>query len=95
MVYIDLFCGIVVSMSDYHPRGPAIDSRLYPRNCSGNKLALYGLDQCSPNLMMLLCRPNSGVVRTPESGFWVSSATSHTLQGLEGDGGNYVVAYSC
>ena len=37
----------------------------------------------------------TGVVRTPENGYWVSSATSHTLQGLEGEEGSYVVAYSC
>ena len=28
--------GIVVSTSDCHPRGPGFDSRLYPRNFSGN-----------------------------------------------------------
>ena len=28
--------GIVVSMSDYHPRGPGFDSRLYPTNYSGS-----------------------------------------------------------
>ena len=37
----------------------------------------------------------SGVVKTPENGYWVSRATSHTLQGLEGRESNYVVAYSC
>ena len=32
------FClfGIVVSMSNYDPRGPGFDSRLYPRNVSGS-----------------------------------------------------------
>ena len=28
----DHLFGIVVSTSDYHPRGPGFDSRLYPRN---------------------------------------------------------------
>ena len=28
----DHLLGIVVSMSDCHPRGPGFDSRLYPRN---------------------------------------------------------------
>ena len=32
----DHLLGIVVSMSDYYPRVPGFDSRLYPRNCSGN-----------------------------------------------------------
>ena len=27
---------MVVSTSDYHPRGPGFDSRLYPRNFSGS-----------------------------------------------------------
>ena len=30
----DHLFGIVVSMSDCHPRGPGFDSRLYPRNFS-------------------------------------------------------------
>ena len=30
--YADRLFGIVVSMSDCHPRGPGFDSRLYPRN---------------------------------------------------------------
>ena len=33
--YKDLF-GIVVSTSDYHPRGPGFDSRLYSRNFLGS-----------------------------------------------------------
>ena len=37
----------------------------------------------------------AGVFKTPENGYWVSRATSHTLQCFEGEGGNYVVAYSC
>ena len=32
----DYLLGIVVSMSDCHPRGPGFDSRLYPRNFSGS-----------------------------------------------------------
>ena len=32
----DHLFGIVVSMSDCHPRGPGFDSRLYPRNFSGS-----------------------------------------------------------
>ena len=32
----DRLFGIVVSMSDCHPRGPGFDSRLYPRNVSGS-----------------------------------------------------------
>ena len=32
----DHLFGIVVSTSDYHPRGPGFDSRLYPRNFSGS-----------------------------------------------------------
>ena len=37
-VEINLDCpgGVVVSMSDNHPRGPGFDSRLYFRNFSGN-----------------------------------------------------------
>ena len=34
----------------------------------------------------------SGIVRTRENGYWVSSATSHALQGLEREGGSYVAA---
>ena len=33
---IDHLFGIVVSTSDYHPRGPGFDSWLYPRNFSGS-----------------------------------------------------------
>ena len=32
----DNLFGIVVSTSDYRPRGPGFDSRLYPRNFSGS-----------------------------------------------------------
>ena len=32
---LDYLPGIVISMSDCHPRGPGFDSRLYPRNFSG------------------------------------------------------------
>ena len=32
----DHLFGIVVSMSDCHPRGPGFDSWLYPRNFSGS-----------------------------------------------------------
>ena len=32
----DRLFGNVVCMSDYHPRGPGYDSRLYPRNVSGS-----------------------------------------------------------
>ena len=28
--------GVMISMHDYYPRGPSFDSRLYPRNFSGN-----------------------------------------------------------
>ena len=33
---LDHLLGIVVSMSDCHPRGPEFDSQLYPRNFSGS-----------------------------------------------------------
>ena len=36
IIIIDRLFGIVVSTSDYHPRGPGFDSRLYPRNFSGS-----------------------------------------------------------
>ena len=36
MIMVDRLFGIVVSMSDYHPRGPGLDSRLYPINCYGS-----------------------------------------------------------
>ena len=32
----DQLFGIMVSTSDYHPRGPGFNSRLYPRNVSGS-----------------------------------------------------------
>ena len=32
----DRLFGMVVSMCDCHPRGPGLDSRLYPRNHSGS-----------------------------------------------------------
>ena len=36
LVWNDRLFDIVVSMSDCHPRGPGLDSRLYPRNFSGS-----------------------------------------------------------
>ena len=33
---MDHMFGMVVSMSDYNPRGPAFDSWLYPRNYFGS-----------------------------------------------------------
>ena len=35
-IMYDRLFGIVVSASDYHPRGHGFDSRLYPRNFSGS-----------------------------------------------------------
>ena len=32
--FFDHLFGIVVSTSDYHPRGPGFNSRIYPRNIS-------------------------------------------------------------
>ena len=46
---IDHLFGIVVSTSDYHPRGPGFDSRLYPRNLSGS--TVYGLERGPPSLV--------------------------------------------
>ena len=36
MFTTDHLLGIVVSMSDCHPRSPGFDSRLYPRNFSAS-----------------------------------------------------------
>ena len=37
----------------------------------------------------------AGAVKTHESGYWVSSASSLALQSLEGEEGSYVMAYPC